>query len=166
MVPSHKSSFSMSSVPVVLRVGLLIGTGFFCLAVLSSWVLHLPLLTGRSVLGAASLPINNDMFSYPLGLLLCWGACYLLHIVAKDVLRSAQLQGMWSVALSIGKYVLLCVKILVVGALWSVVPPLLVGFLLEAIFVVPVRVPLYETPKYSFVEGWAVGFVLLKLGAK
>jgi len=68
-----------------------------------------------------------------------------------------------SVISSVVKLAALSLKVLCTGLLWLPPPPLLLGLLLEAVILIPLRTPLYETPQYSFLQCWAIGLILLKV---
>jgi len=55
------------------------------------------------------------------------------------------------------------VKVVALGGVWLVVPPLLIGVLFELICSAPFRTPHNETPRYPVVHCWAIGLVFLKL---
>eukprot|EP00428_Durinskia_dybowskii_P073574 CAMPEP_0170412666 /NCGR_PEP_ID=MMETSP0117_2-20130122/31099_1 /TAXON_ID=400756 /ORGANISM="Durinskia baltica, Strain CSIRO CS-38" /LENGTH=1434 /DNA_ID=CAMNT_0010670389 /DNA_START=607 /DNA_END=4911 /DNA_ORIENTATION=+ len=152
-----------SSIPTPIAATMLLILGFTYLAVISSWVLHAPLVTGRAVLELVRLPTHNDLFNFPVGLLLCWGVGFVFHFIWKDISRHAGAQGALSATT---KWVLLTAQTIAVGVLWLAVPPLLLGILLEVLFVVPLRVPLYETPLIPFIQNWALGLIILKAFTK
>lgn len=162
--PTTSTVGPQSPVVVLLSSTMLTLLGLCVLALTSSWVLHAPLATGRLVMETAHMPSNNDLYSYPVGLLICWGAGYVVQYIALDVMRR---NGDALNALAVvGKWVALAMKVLVVGAIWLAVPPLILGVLLEAMFVMPMRLPAYESPYFPFLQNWAIGLILLKAFTK
>jgi len=135
--------------------------GLISLGVLSSWVLLAPMAFGRYALAKCGVPANNDIFNYPTGLTLSWLVLYLLHCVAKDVQRRCSDAA--SVVRSILKWAMMSIKALLLGAVWLSIPPVLLGFLVEALFLIPVRTPIQETPQYPFLQCWAIGLIILKV---
>lgn len=138
-------------------------SGLLLFGVLSSYLLHAPLTVGRWVMGLTGLPTHNDLFNYPVGLLLCWGAGFIVQYIARDIYRNA---GAANALRSTAKWLSLTVQMLGVGLLWLAVPPLILGVLLEALFVVPLRVSLMETSYFPFLQNWAFGLIILKAFCK
>lgn len=138
-------------------------SGLLLFGVLSSCLLHAPLTLGRWVMGLTGLPTHNDLFNYPVGLLLCWGAGFVVQYIARDIYRNA---GAVNALRSTAKWLSLTAQMLGVGLLWLAVPPLILGVLLEALFVVPLRVSLMETSYFPFLQNWAFGLIILKAFCK
>jgi hypothetical protein len=147
----------------VLSSSVLIMLGMGLLALSSSWVLHAPLFTGRYAMSLLRLPTHNDLFNYPVGLLICWGVGFVVQYIAQDVARNADL---YYASRAVVKWVVLAGKVLAVGTLWLAVPPLILGILLEAMFVMPLRLTMYESPFFPFLQNWALGLILLKAFSK
>ena len=63
----------------------------------------------------------------------------------------------------VGKWLLISLKVLVLGGLWLVLPPLLIGYIIEAVLIVPFRTSLHETPIYPLTQCWALGLIFLKI---
>lgn len=61
------------------------------------------------------------------------------------------------------KWIGIITKVVLVGALWLIVPPMLVGYLIEALAVIPFRTTVHETAHYPFLQCWAIGLILLKV---
>lgn len=129
-------------------------------AVLASWLLHLPLLTGRAALAAVKLPSNNDIFNFPTGLALLWGCLYVVRFVIQDVMHNWNTPALLR---ALCKWTTIAAKVLAVGLLWLLVPPMLLGLLLESLCLIPLRTPLMETPQFPLLQCWAVGLILLKV---
>jgi hypothetical protein len=152
-----------SPLQTVLSSSVLIMLGMGLLALSSSWVLHAPLFTGRYAMSLLRLPTHNDLFNYPVGLLICWGVGFVVQYIARDVARNADL---YYASRAVVKWVVLAGKVLAVGTLWLAVPPLILGILLEAMFVMPLRLTMYESPFFPFLQNWALGLILLKAFSK
>lgn len=83
-----------------------------------------------------------------------------MQCILKDVTTNVNVEN---VIRSLYKWVVVIGKVLVVAVLWLGLPPMLVGFYINAFFIVPLRTPLNETPQYSFGQIWIVGLILLKI---
>ncbi len=147
----------------VVCLSFLVCSGLLVFAVLSSWLLHGPLTVGRNVMRITKLPTHNDLFNYPVGLLLCWGAGFIVQYIVRDIYRNT---GATNALKTTAKWLGLTAQLLGVGLLWLAVPPLILGVLLEAIFVVPLRVSAMETSYFPFLQNWAFGLIILKAFCK
>ncbi len=149
--------------PELVRLFLVVILGLLLFAMLSSWLLHGPLTTGRWLMKATHLPTHNDLFNYPVGLLLCWGFGFLVQYIVRDIYRNT---GAVNAFRSTAKWLSLTAQMLGVGLLWLGLPPLILGVLLEALFVVPLRVSVMETSYFPFLQNWAFGLIILKAFCK
>ena len=61
------------------------------------------------------------------------------------------------------KWTSIALKVFGLGALWLVVPPLLLGTLMESIIVIPARTSWVESPVYPWLQVWALGLIFLKI---
>merc|ERR1711871_986988 len=61
------------------------------------------------------------------------------------------------------KWCLIALKVVGLGALWLVVPPLLLGTLMESVIVIPARTSWLESPIYPWLQVWALGIIFLKI---
>ncbi len=150
----------MEALPAEIRVGLLVLLGLALFAVVSSWTLHAPLAVGRQLLSLCRIPPTNDLFNYPAGLIVCWAGSFVLEYVYKDLVNNANAV---SVAQVVVKWAGLVGKILALGSVWLLVPPLAVGLFVEALVIIPLRTPLNESPQYPFLQCWAIGLIIFKV---
>jgi hypothetical protein len=146
-------------------------------SLLFSVVFHLPLLVGRSVMDSlrslppflhsflfvssltrASLQTGNDYYSLSIGYSLLLGSYFATAHVMKEANNQAELLALTRLFL---KWFLVAVKTVVLGSVWLTLIPLLIGILIEAIFIIPLWTPLRESPSYSFLQAWAVGLLFL-----
>ena len=88
------------------------------------------------------------------------GSFLLAAEVAGECTRSNELSVFVSRA---GTYVILFLKHAVLLTIWFSAIPLLLGILLEAAVVVPLRTALNESPSYHLVQSWATGLLLLNI---
>ncbi len=134
--------------------------GLMVFTFVSSWVVHAPLSIGRSLLALCGIPPTNDLFNYPAGLCVCWAGSFVVDYVYKDLANDLQVAAVVPV---FWKWLLIVCKVLVLGTVWLLVPPLAVGLFIEALFIVPLRTPLNETPQYPFLQCWAIGLIVFKV---
>lgn len=78
--------------------------------------------------------------------------------VAKEAHNQAELIAFVKLMM---KWTVIGTKTFVLGSIWLTVLPLLVGILIEAIFIIPLWTPLSESPVFSFLQAWAVGLLAL-----
>jgi E3 ubiquitin-protein ligase MARCH6 len=130
-------------------------------AVAASWAMHIPLAVGRKVLSTVGFRSNHDGYSMPAGIAACWASMYIIRFVVRDVMTNRD--NYHALARAIGKWALVAIKVVVLGTVWLIVPPLLIGVLFELVGSAPFRTPENETPKYPIVHLWALGLVFLKL---
>lgn len=166
------SSPTIQLLPLELRITMLALLLCCTLGVMSSWLLHWPLSLGRLILPFLGLSGTNKIVNYPIGL----GALYMVVRACAAVLSDLQnrLLGpdvapedrLVVVSRLVNKWGLVVTKVSLAAVLWVSLPPLLLGYLFMALFVLPLRVRPEETPIYSFLQLWAFGLVGLKLGAR
>lgn len=107
-----------------------------------------------------SADFNNDFFNFPLGLAVSWFLSYILRYIYNDIMVDANLKKL---LLVMAKWLSIIAKVVLVGAAWLIVPPMLVGYLIEALVVIPFRTTVHETPHYQFLQCWAIGLIVLKV---
>ncbi len=154
-----------------VKLTLILTTILFSFSLLSSWLLHVPLFVGRKVLGMSKFQDSDDIFCYPVGGLICYLGYYMLNFIILDFRRYLidpirNQSHFVTVALAILKWVTLAFQVAVASTVWLVVPPLLIGYLLEAGVILPFRTDLQSTPSFPFLQSWAIGLILLKLFVK
>ena len=103
---------------------------------------------------------ENDVFSFPLGTAVCWLAGFVVRYIYNDIMGDFNAKRVLMIVL---KWCGIVLKVAAVGLLWLLVPPMLLGYLIEALMVVPVRVSINETPTYPFWQSWAIGLIALKV---
>lgn len=157
------TTIDTSSWPLWARASALLVLSLMTLSLLSSWILHAPLTVGRWVMQSLSLSPYNDVYNYPIGMLLCWGCCFVVQYIVKDVARNA---GAVSAVKSTLKWLAVAGKVLSVGVLWLGVPPFLLGVLIEALIIVPLRMTPFETSQFPYLQNWALGLIILKAVTK
>jgi hypothetical protein len=83
--------------------------------------------------------------------------------VYKDLVHNTDATSIAQVVLKWGARV---GKILALGAVWLLVPPMAVGLFVEVLFIIPLRTPLNESPQYPFLQCWAIGLIIFKVWAR
>jgi hypothetical protein len=100
------------------------------------------------------------MYNISVGFAVCWGVGYLMRYILRDTMRNTNFATVFQATAA---WALIGVQVIVLGGFWLTIPPLLIGLLFEAIFDAPLRTPINETPRYPFVQCWALGLVMLKV---
>lgn len=157
---SNNNKTSIATAPFEIRLVVLLLVGLFVLSIVSSLVLHVPIISGRRLLVTLGFTAETDVFSYPAGFSIIWAGAFLAHCILKDVTTNMNLE---TIVKSVVKWTQVVVKLGIVACLWMGLPPMLVGLFVNAFFIVPLRTPLVETPQYAFGQMWIVGLILLKI---
>lgn len=144
LAPPLVHRWSIDDVPFSARCVVLLVLGVMGLSLLSSWLVHVPLIVGKRVLVLMHLSIQHDLYSLAAGMCVCWALVASAQYVARDFLSNKDLFSLMRAA---RKWTWVGVKIVVLGVLWLSIPPLLTGMLLESIAVIPIKTPLTETPR-------------------
>jgi hypothetical protein len=112
--------------------------------------------------------VDHDAYIYVSGLTLTYLTYSFLRYMQKCMSRAdAQAYSEAHRAfLAVAQWVWIGTQWTFLTTLWLSLPPLLIGFLLEAVIVVPFRTPFNETPVYVAAQCWAVGVVFLKIWAR
>lgn len=149
----------------VLRIVLLLVVAWMTLLVFNSAFIVVPISLGRSLFNAIPLlPIThgikcNDLYAFMIGSYVIWttlaGARYSIeHIKTR---RAAVLLG------QIWKWCGIVVKSSALLSIWIFVIPVLIGLLFELLVIVPMRVPVDESPVFLLYQDWALGLIFLKI---
>ncbi|XP_076818260.1 E3 ubiquitin-protein ligase MARCHF6-like [Clavelina lepadiformis] len=136
----------------------------------SSAVLLIPVSVGRFVFNTlfgqnglissseSGTPVLHELYTFSLGLYLCWAFIYVCSILQKWIPR-----GWRIITEKIMDFVFLLGKALLLGLFILAVFPLLLGLLFDLVVVIPLRVPLHQTPVVYLWQDWALGILLFKL---
>ncbi|XVE66809.1 hypothetical protein DITRI_Ditri08aG0109300 [Diplodiscus trichospermus] len=156
---------SDSEYSFVLRIALLLVVAWMTLLIFNSALIVVPISLGRALFNAIPLlPIThgikcNDLYAFVIGSYVIWtaiaGARYSIeHIRTK---RAAVLFS------QISKWGAIVIKSLVLLSIWIFVIPVLIGLLFELLVIVPMRVPVDESPVFLLYQDWALGLIFLKI---
>uniref|UniRef100_A0A2N9IDY7 RING-type E3 ubiquitin transferase n=1 Tax=Fagus sylvatica TaxID=28930 RepID=A0A2N9IDY7_FAGSY len=149
----------------VLRIVLLLVVAWMTLLIFNSTLIVVPISLGRAIFNVIPLlPIThgikcNDLYAFIIGSYLIWtavaGARYSIeHIRTK---RAAVLFG------HIWKWCGIVFKSCALLSIWIFVIPVLIGLLFELLVIVPMRVPVDESPVFLLYQDWALGLIFLKI---
>ncbi|KAA3482425.1 putative E3 ubiquitin ligase SUD1 isoform X1 [Gossypium australe] len=149
----------------VLRIVLLLVIAWMTLLIFNSALIVVPISLGRALFNAIPLlPIThgikcNDLYAFVIGSYFIWtamaGARYTIeHIRTK---RAALLLS------QIWKWSAIVIKSSVLLSIWIFVIPVLIGLLFELLVIVPMRVPVDESPVFLLYQDWALGLIFLKI---
>ncbi|GJM97900.1 hypothetical protein PR202_ga14861 [Eleusine coracana subsp. coracana] len=149
----------------VLRIVLLLVLAWMTLLIFNAGMIVIPISLGRLVFEAIPrLPIThgikcNDLFSFSIGCYIIWSAAAGTRY-AIDYIRSGQLGFLVQ---QICKWCSIVLKSSALLSIWIFVIPVLIGLLFELLVIVPMRVPIDESPVFLLYQDWALGLIFLKI---
>ncbi|KAL0699035.1 hypothetical protein Bca4012_055157 [Brassica carinata] len=154
---------SHSEYMFVLRVVLLLLSAWVTLLLFNTAMIVVPVSLGRALFNAIpTLPIThgikcNDLYAFVIGTYVLWttlsGAWYAIeHIKSRSALRN-----------QIWRWCGIVFKSSVLLAIWIFIIPVLIGLVFELLVIVPMRVPVDETPFFLLYQDWALGLIFLKI---
>uniref|UniRef100_A0A7S2T0G4 RING-type E3 ubiquitin transferase n=1 Tax=Chloropicon primus TaxID=1764295 RepID=A0A7S2T0G4_9CHLO len=144
------SLFLQSQFTLNIRLALLVLTSCLAVQLSNSILLSLPLFLGRQLCRLIGFPVHHDVYNILVGLYIVWGSFFSLSKWATIVQQVPYFVG------GLVKYVVL-------GTLWLLVIPTILGTLVHLTFVVPFSVPMNHTPIFFIYQDWAIGLVSLKV---
>lgn len=149
----------------VLRIVLLLVLAWMTLLLFNATVIVVPISLGRAIFNAIPrLPFThgikcNDLFAFSIGCYLIWtimaGTSY-----SADYIRTRRASHLIS---KIWKWCAIILKSSALLSIWIVVIPVLIGLLFELLVIVPMRVPVDESPVFLLYQDWALGLIFLKI---
>ncbi|KAI0488637.1 hypothetical protein KFK09_028476 [Dendrobium nobile] len=149
----------------VLRIVLLLVLAWMTLLLFNATVIVVPISLGRAIFNAVPrLPFThgikcNDLFAFSIGCYLIWtimaGTSY-----SADYIRTRRASHLIS---QIWKWCSIILKSSALLSIWIVVIPVLIGLLFELLVIVPMRVPVDESPVFLLYQDWALGLIFLKI---
>ncbi|KAG8094920.1 hypothetical protein GUJ93_ZPchr0012g22062 [Zizania palustris] len=149
----------------VLRIVLLLVLAWMTLLIFNAGMIVIPISLGRLVFEAIPrLPIThgikcNDLFSFSIGCYIIWSMAAGTRY-AIDYIRSRRLGFLVQ---QICKWCSIVVKSSALLSIWIFVIPVLIGLLFELLVIVPMRVPIDESPVFLLYQDWALGLIFLKI---
>ncbi|KAF5178097.1 E3 ubiquitin-protein ligase march6 [Thalictrum thalictroides] len=149
----------------ILRIVLLLILAWMTLLLCNAALIVFPISLGRALFSTIPLlPIThgikcNDLYSFIIGSYAIWaivaGARYCIEHV-KTRRAGILLNRIW-------KWSAIVLKSSGLLAIWIFVIPVLIGLLFELLVIVPMRVPVDESPVFLLYQDWALGLIFLKI---
>ncbi|XP_010263477.1 PREDICTED: probable E3 ubiquitin ligase SUD1 isoform X2 [Nelumbo nucifera] len=149
----------------VLRIVLLLVLAWMTLLLFNSALIVVPISLGRAIFNAVPLlPIThgikcNDLYAFIIGSYVIWtvvaGARYSIEYV-QTRRAGILLKQIW-------KWCGIILKSSALLSIWIFVIPVLIGLLFELLVIVPMRVPVDESPVFLLYQDWALGLIFLKI---
>ncbi|KAL5713997.1 RING-type E3 ubiquitin transferase [Ranunculus cassubicifolius] len=149
----------------ILRIVILLILAWMTLLFFNAAVIVVPVSLGRAVFNTIPLlPIThgikcNDLYAFVIGSYAIWaivtGIRYCVEHV-KTRRAGILLKRIW-------KWSAIVVKSGALLSVWILVIPVLIGLLFELLVIVPMRVPVDESPVFLLYQDWALGLIFLKI---
>ncbi|XP_061970589.1 probable E3 ubiquitin ligase SUD1 isoform X2 [Populus nigra] len=156
---------SDSEYSFALRIVLLLVVAWMSLLIFNSVLIVVPISLGRALFNAIPLlPIThgikcNDLYAFVIGSYVIWtalaGARYSIEQI-RTKRATLLLSQVW-------KWCSIVLKSLALLSIWIFVIPVLIGLLFELLVIVPLRVPVDESPVFLLYQDWALGLIFLKI---
>eukprot|EP00249_Psilotum_nudum_P023521 c28905_g1_i3 orf=461-3532(+) len=149
----------------IVRIVMLLFGAWVTLLSFNSVMILLPVSLGRTIFSSLShLPITysvkcNDLYAFNIGCYVIWATAAAIGY-AVDYLNTHDLKVL---VMQFLKWSAIVTKSFLLLSLWIVAIPVLVGLLFELLVVVPLRVPIDESPIFLLYQDWALGLVFLKI---
>lgn len=147
------------------RIVLLLIGAWVTLLFFNSTMMLLPVSLGRAIFSSISrLPITygvkcNDLYAFNIGCYVIWATVAVIGY-AVDYLKTHNAKIL---VMQVLKWTAIVTKSSMLLSLWIVVIPVLIGLLFELLVVIPLRVPVDESPVFLLYQDWALGLVFLKI---
>ncbi|CAH1420343.1 unnamed protein product [Lactuca virosa] len=149
----------------VFCIVLLLLVAWMTLLIVNSALIVVPVSLGRVLFNAVPLlPIAhgikcNDIYAFIIGSYVIWTALAGIRYSIDQIRtrRTTVLLG------QIWKWCSIVVKSSVLLSIWIFVIPVLIGLLFELLVIVPMRVPVDESPVFLLYQDWALGLIFLKI---
>ncbi|KAI3753117.1 hypothetical protein L2E82_25162 [Cichorium intybus] len=149
----------------VFCIVLLLLVAWMTLLIVNSALIVVPVSLGRVLFNAVPLlPIAhgikcNDIYAFIIGSYVIWTALAGIRYSIDQIRtrRTSVLLG------QIWKWCSIVVKSSVLLSIWIFVIPVLIGLLFELLVIVPMRVPVDESPVFLLYQDWALGLIFLKI---
>eukprot|EP01018_Ginkgo_biloba_P022939 Gb_33866 [translate_table: standard] len=149
----------------VIRIVLLLFWAWMNLLSFNSALVVVPVSLGRALFASIPrLPIThgvkcNDLYAFNIGCYIIWAVVAGIGY-AVDYLKTHSLKIL---IMQVLKWSAIVLKSFILLSLWIFVIPVLIGLLFELLVVVPLRVPVDESPVFLLYQDWALGLVFLKI---
>lgn len=151
-----------------IRIVLLLFGAWLTLLCFNSAMVVIPISLGRAMFASIPrLPIThgikcNDLYAFNMGCYVIWAAAagvgYLVDYLRAHSFRVLFMQFI--------KWSTIVLKSCILLSLWIIVIPVFIGLLFDLLVVVPLRVPVDESPVFLLYQDWAFGLIFLKIWTK
>ncbi|XAR59435.1 Ubiquitin--protein ligase [Bertholletia excelsa] len=149
----------------VLRIVLLLVVAWMTLLIVNSGLIVVPISLGRALFNAIPLlPIThgikcNDLYAFVIGSYVIWTVVAGVRYSIENIKT-----GRATILLrQISKWCGIVLKSSALLSIWIFVIPVLIGLLFELLVIVPLRVPVDESPVFLLYQDWALGLIFLKI---
>lgn len=156
---------SDSEYSFVLRIVLLLVVAWMTLLIFNSALIVVPISLGRALFNAIPLlPIThgikcNDLYAFIIGSYVIWTAL----AGARYSIEQIRTKRATVLLCQIWKWCGIVLKSSALLSIWIFVIPVLIGLLFELLVIVPMRVPVDESPVFLLYQDWALGLIFLKI---
>ncbi|XP_024465985.1 probable E3 ubiquitin ligase SUD1 isoform X2 [Populus trichocarpa] len=156
---------SDSEYSFALRIVLLLVVAWMSLLIFNSVLIVVPISLGRALFNAIPLlPIThgikcNDLYAFVIGSYVIWTALAGARYSIEQI-RTKRATVLFS---QVWKWCSIVLKSLALLSIWIFVIPVLIGLLFELLVIVPLRVPVDESPVFLLYQDWALGLIFLKI---
>ncbi|KAK9112728.1 hypothetical protein Scep_020247 [Stephania cephalantha] len=149
----------------VLRIVLLLVLAWMTLLLFNSALIIVPISLGRALFNNIPLlPIThgikcNDLYAFVIGSYVIWTAIAGIRYCIEHI----KTQRARTLLTQIWKWCGIVCKSSILLSIWILVIPVLIGLLFELLVIVPMRVPVDESPVFLLYQDWALGLIFLKI---
>ncbi|KAI7746699.1 hypothetical protein M8C21_009262 [Ambrosia artemisiifolia] len=149
----------------VLSIVLLLLAAWITLLILNSTIIVLPVSLGRALFNVIPLlPIThgmkgNDLYAFIIG-------SYIISTLlagARYSINQMRTERATVLLAQIWKWCSIIVKSSLLLSIWIFAIPMMIGLLFELLVIVPMRVPVDESPVFLLYQDWAFGLIFLKI---
>ncbi|KAK1430314.1 hypothetical protein QVD17_12963 [Tagetes erecta] len=149
----------------VLCIVLLLLVAWMTLLIFNSAIIVVPIFLGRALFNSVPLlPIThgikcNDLYAFIIGSYVIWTALAGVRYSIDQIKtrRATVLLG------QIMKWCSIVAKSSILLSIWIFMIPVMIGLLFELLVIVPMRVPVDESPVFLLYQDWALGLIFLKI---
>ncbi|KAK9135933.1 hypothetical protein Syun_015263 [Stephania yunnanensis] len=149
----------------VLRIVILLVLAWMTLLLFNSALIVVPISLGRALFNNIPLlPIThgikcNDLYAFVIGSYVIWTAIAGIRYCIEHI----KTQRARTLLTQIWKWCGIVCKSSILLSIWILVIPVLIGLLFELLVIVPMRVPVDESPVFLLYQDWALGLIFLKI---
>ncbi|KAA8545852.1 hypothetical protein F0562_020697 [Nyssa sinensis] len=149
----------------LLRIVLLLVIAWMTLLIFNSALIVVPISLGRAIFNAIPfLPGThgikcNDLYAFIIGSYVIWTAVS----GARYSIECIKTRGATVLLSQIWKWCGIVFTSSALLLIWIFVIPVLIGLLFELLVIVPMRVPVDESPVFLLYQDWALGLIFLKI---